>query len=342
MPLFGEGLSLSVDSFKTDLASAEATNTLDQFVSDSATRVLQVHCLPARADEDSPMDGSTFRVRVNVGIEYSPGKKSGHDVVCFIKRFSAPLAKDQTLNHQLQVMTLGLGSKEVDKADSDTATSSSGENTEEEDEDRGNLLSVVYNYVHQSFTPLVNEYSKVHMPQSEMTNLSEGTRGLPAIRRRMKELELALLQYQQNIEIPEVNLIFHPVIQQAAELVREKGVLIEIPFNQFEQLVSSCKELFTNWHRQVTALYDLTKELFKRRGGSINTEKLPLLSELQMEHVAIEERLLELYEFREQHEKLRDVIQRVLGGSNAIGLDEAVEVMAQTTHWLKLTRRTPN
>ncbi|ETM34531.1 hypothetical protein L914_18397 [Phytophthora nicotianae] len=501
MPLFGEGLSLSVDSFKTDLASAEATNTLDQFVSDSATRVLQVHCLPARADEDSPMDGSTFRVRVNVGIEYSPGKKSGHDVVCFIKRFSAPLAKDQTLNHQLQVMTLGLGSKEVDKADSDTATSSSGENTEEEDEDRGNLLSVVYNYVHQSFTPLVNEYSKVHTPQSEMTNLSEGTRGLPAIRRRMKELELALLQYQQNIEIPEVNLIFHPVIQQAAELVREKGVLIdvealgledkvndvafvntiqggvskwikeiqkvtrlvneplpgtamqeinfwcdlnrallavqeklkspeveitlavlqrakrylatvsfstdhglgpalqqvssvmtlmkefpmnsilsatdisqlnqgvtlvfthlkkirvadsynlsrllhlvevmssdltqqvisllrvysliEIPFNQFEQLVSSCKELFTNWHRQVTALYDLTKELFKRRGGSINTEKLPLLSELQMEHVAIEERLLELYEFREQHEKLRDVIQRVLGGSNAIGLDEA-------------------
>ncbi|KAI9986672.1 hypothetical protein PInf_025627 [Phytophthora infestans] len=501
MPLFGEGSALSVDSFKADLASAESTNTLHQFVSDSATRVLQVHCLPARADEDSPMDGSTFRVRVNVGIEYSPGKKNGHDVVCFIKRFSAPLAKDQTLNHQLQVMTLGLGSKEVDKTDSDTATSSSGENTEEGVEDRGNLLSVVYNYVHQSFTPLVNEYSKVHMPQSEITNLSEGTRGLPAIRRRMKELELALLQYQQNIEIPEVNLVFHPVIQQAADLVRTKGVLIdvealgledkvndvtfvntiqggvskwikeiqkvtrlvneplpgtamqeinfwcdlnrallavqeklkspeveitlavlqrakrylatvsfstdhglspalqqvssvmtlmkefpmnsilsatdisqlnqgvtlvfthlkkirvadsynlsrllhlvevmssdltqqvisllrvysliEIPFNQFEQLVSSCKELFTNWHRQVTALYDLTKELFKRRGGSINTIKLPLLSELQMEHVAIEERLLELYEFREQHKKLSDVIQRVLGGSNAIGLDEA-------------------
>lgn len=37
----------------------------------------------------------------------------------------------------------------------------------------------------------------------------------------MKELELALLQYQQNIEIPEVNLVFHPVIQRAANLVRE-------------------------------------------------------------------------------------------------------------------------
>lgn len=41
----------------------------------------------------------------------------------------------------------------------------------------------------------------------------------------MKELELALLQYQQNIEIPEVNLVFHPVVQHAASLVslREKA-----------------------------------------------------------------------------------------------------------------------
>lgn len=35
----------------------------------------------------------------------------------------------------------------------------------------------------------------------------------------MKELELALLQYQQNVEIPEVNLQFHPVIARAAALV---------------------------------------------------------------------------------------------------------------------------
>jgi dynein heavy chain 1 len=43
----------------------------------------------------------------------------------------------------------------------------------------------------------------------------------------MKELELALLQYQQNIEIPEINLSFHPSIQKAADLVREKGVLVD-------------------------------------------------------------------------------------------------------------------
>ncbi|KAI9911312.1 hypothetical protein PsorP6_009030 [Peronosclerospora sorghi] len=499
MPLFGGGSALPVDDFKVDLDNAQTTITLEQFVSDPATRVLQVHCFLVRADDGQ----STYRVRVNLGIEYAPDKKSNHDVVCFIKRFSAPLAKDQTLNHQLQIMTLGLGTKAERNKDLSAVTSSSGENTEEEDEDKGNLLSVVYNYVHQSFTPLVNEYSKVHQPQREITNMSESTRGLPAIRRRMKELELALLQYQQNIEISEVNLVFHPVIQQAADLVREKGLpidiealglqekvddvvfvntiqggvskwikeiqkvtrlvneplpgtimqeinfwcdlnrallavqeklespeveitlavlqrakrylatvtfsadhglgaalqhvssvmtlmkdfpmnsilsatdinqlnegvtlvfnhlkkirvadsynlsrllhllevmssdltqqlvsllraysLIQVPFNQFEHLIASCKKLFTNWHRQVAALYDLTKDLYKRRGGSINTEKLLLLSELQMEHVAIEDRLLELYEFREQHEKLRDVIQRVLGDSNSFGLDDLRE-----------------
>jgi dynein heavy chain 1 len=119
-------------------------------------------------------------------------------------------------------MTLALGRK------SSETGSSSGENAEEEEDDHSNLLSVVYNYVHQSFGPLVNEYSKVHQPQHELANMNEGARGLPAIKRRMKELELALLQYQQNIEIPEVNLVFHPVIQRAANLVREKGVLIDV------------------------------------------------------------------------------------------------------------------
>uniref|UniRef100_K3WUC5 Dynein heavy chain, cytoplasmic n=1 Tax=Globisporangium ultimum (strain ATCC 200006 / CBS 805.95 / DAOM BR144) TaxID=431595 RepID=K3WUC5_GLOUD len=527
-PLFGEaGAQLSgIDnndssgsgsvSFAKDLHTTTSTAVLEQFIADSAARVLQVHYFSepqqpesSRMEVDSDegaANGSEppYRIRVNLGIEYVAGKKRGHDVVCFIKRGSAPLTSDFALNHQLQVMTLALGKKKADTEKNSETGSSSGENTEEEEEDHGNLLSVMYNYVHQSFGPLVNEYSKVHQPQNELANMNEGARGLPAIKRKMKELELALLQYQQNIEIPEVNLVFHPIIQRAANLVREKGVLIDIealgledkvndvgflndiqggvnkwireiqkvtrliseplpgtamqeinfwcdlnrallgaqeklnspeveitlvvlkrakrylatvtfsadhglgpaiqrvasvmtlmkdfpmnsilsatditqlnhgvtqvfthlkkirvadeyklsrllhlveimssdltqqvisvlraysliqvPFEVFEQLIVSCKELFSNWHRQVGTLYDLTKELSKRR-GSMNTDKPPLLSELQMEHTAIEERLLELYEFREQHEKLRQVIERVLGSSSAITAgDVRVEV----------------
>ncbi|TMW64824.1 hypothetical protein Poli38472_008991 [Pythium oligandrum] len=489
-PLLG-GSETLVAAFENDLKTPSATTVLEQFVSDSSVRVLQVHAFTVKDASET-----TYQVRVNLGVEYgvsSAGKKLGHDVVCLIKRAGAPLVAEQALTQQLQVMTLGLGKKRHAGGEkAGDATTSSGDNTEEEEgENEDDLLSVVYNYVHESFGPLVNEYTKVHQPQAETANLNESARGLPAIRRRMKELELALLQYQQNIEIPDVNLVFHPVIQRAADLVREKGVLIDniealgledkvndvtflndiqsgvnkwikeiqkvtrliseplpgttmqeinfwcdlhralltaqsklnspeveitlallkrakrylatvtfnadhglgpalqrvssvmalmkdfpmnsilsatdvsqltqgvvsvfthlkkirvadeyklarllhlvevmssdlteqivnllrgyiliqMPFDQFEQLVVSCKELFTTWHRQVSALYELVKELSKRR-GTMNSDKPPLLSELQMQHSAIEERLLEVYEFREQHEKLHQVIERVLG-----------------------------
>lgn len=180
-PLFFESAALKAEVIQRDLATGAAGSVLEQFIGETATRVLQVHCLPSQDDGDEAMDESAsdraWQIRVNVGIEYaSDGKKSSHNTVCFIKRFSAPLVRDQTLNDQLQVMTLGLGTRpRGDKRAA--AASSSGENTEDEDEDRGNLLSVVYNYVHQSFGPLVNEYSKVHQSQNESTAIGESSRG---------------------------------------------------------------------------------------------------------------------------------------------------------------------
>lgn len=209
-PLFGETTSsqLTSDSssssnnggersaFAQDLNAPASITVLEQFVADSAARVLQVHYFPApshangasvpensRMEVDSERNGasedvaSACRIRVNLGIEYATGKKRGHDVVCFIKRLSAPLTSDFALNHQLQVMTLALGRKRADVDKSSETGSSSGENTEEEEDDHSNLLSVVYNYVHQSFGPLVNEYSKVHQPQNELANMNEGARG---------------------------------------------------------------------------------------------------------------------------------------------------------------------
>ena len=38
-------------------------------------------------------------------------------------------------------------------------------------------------------------------------------------KKKFAELELSLLHLQQNVEIPETNLVVHPVIQRAVELV---------------------------------------------------------------------------------------------------------------------------
>ncbi|TYZ58529.1 hypothetical protein PybrP1_012892, partial [[Pythium] brassicae (nom. inval.)] len=181
-PLFGDGDAARADAFARDLASPAATAALEQFIVDAGARLLQVTYFPpdaARMDVDSDGDGRPF-LRVNLGVEYAAtGKARGHDAVCFIKRLSAPLTGDVGLNHQLQVMTLALGkTRGGEGPHHEPAAASSGENTEEEEEDdHSSVLSAVYNYVHQSFGPLVTEYSKVHQPQHEVaTSMSDGAR----------------------------------------------------------------------------------------------------------------------------------------------------------------------
>lgn len=144
------------------------------------------------------------------------------------------------------------------------------------------------------------------------TDITQLNQGVTLVFTHLKKIRVAD-EYKLARLLHLVEIMSSDLTQQVISVLRAYS-LIQIPFEHFEQLILSCKELFSNWHRQVATLYDLAKELSKRR-GSMNTDKPPLLSELQMEHTAIEERLLELYEFREQHEKLRQVIERVLGSS---------------------------
>lgn len=43
--------------------------------------------------------------------------------------------------------------------------------------------------------------------------------GIPMTKRKFAELELSLLHLQQNVEIPETDLVIHPQIRKAVELV---------------------------------------------------------------------------------------------------------------------------
>ena len=47
--------------------------------------------------------------------------------------------------------------------------------------------------------------------------------GIPMTKKKFAELELSLLHLQQNVEIPETNLIIHPVIQRAVEQAQSSG-----------------------------------------------------------------------------------------------------------------------
>lgn len=151
------------------------------------------------------------------------------------------------------------------------------------------------------------------------TDINQLNQGVTLVFTHLKKIRIAD-DYKLARLLHLIEVMSSDLAQQVVSVLRAYN-LIQMPFDQFEQLISSCKELFANWHRQTATVYDLTKELSKRR-GTMNTDKPPLLSELQMEHTSIEERLLELYEFREQHEKLRQVIERVSESSAATGAND--------------------
>lgn len=141
------------------------------------------------------------------------------------------------------------------------------------------------------------------------TDVTQLTEGVLVIFNHLKKIRVAD-EYKLSRLLQFVEIISSDLMQQIQGLLRAYK-LIQMPYDQFQTLMGSCKELFTTWHRQVGMLYEVTKELSKRR-GTMNTDKPALLSELQMGHAVIEERLLELADFREQHQRLCQVIERVL------------------------------
>ena len=48
-------------------------------------------------------------------------------------------------------------------------------------------------------------------------------KGIPMAKKKITELELSLLHLQQNVEIPEISLNIHPVVQKTVEQAEQEG-----------------------------------------------------------------------------------------------------------------------
>jgi len=90
----------------------------------------------------------------------------------------------------------------------------------------------MHTYMHHSFLPLLQ--SMINQTQSAggdaSTEKKEQKIGLPAVAKKLKELELSLIQCQEQYKIPDVNLfsLVHPLIKAAAEQVRSGGAKMDL------------------------------------------------------------------------------------------------------------------
>lgn len=86
-------------------------------------------------------------------------------------------------------------------------------------------FEVLHALVHSALGPYFDAYTR-----SQSATLGKRTRtendartGIPGTKKKIAELELSLLHLQQNIEIPDLFLQMHPVVQSALEDARRRG-----------------------------------------------------------------------------------------------------------------------
>jgi len=86
----------------------------------------------------------------------------------------------------------------------------------------------LHSYIHHAVAPYFNAYVSTKGGNAETgkrTKQDDLKMGIPMAKRKIAELELALLHLQQNVEIPEIVLSIHSVVQEAIKKVRKKIVI---------------------------------------------------------------------------------------------------------------------
>ncbi|XP_015784706.1 dynein heavy chain, cytoplasmic isoform X1 [Tetranychus urticae] len=84
--------------------------------------------------------------------------------------------------------------------------------------------------------------------------------------------------------------------------------MMNIPFEEFEKLVSACSEVFGAWDDEYDKLQGILRDLIKKK----RDENYKMVWRINLAHKKLQTRVDQMKRFRRQHEQLRAVIVRVL------------------------------
>ncbi|KAH6880862.1 cytoplasmic dynein heavy chain 1 [Coprinopsis sp. MPI-PUGE-AT-0042] len=90
--------------------------------------------------------------------------------------------------------------------------------------------------------------------------------GIPMTKKKFAELELSLLHLQQNVEIPETQLVIHSVIQRAVQKAQEAGVrpnISHLPPNLLNDssFLNALHNNVNSWIKSIQAVTKLTRDV---------------------------------------------------------------------------------
>ncbi|KAJ3032718.1 hypothetical protein HDV00_007194 [Rhizophlyctis rosea] len=105
----------------------------------------------------------------------------------------------------------------------------------------GNPYESLHAYIHNAVAPFFDAYVSARglVAGGAGATDKEGKTGIPMTKKKIAELELSLLHLQQNVEIPEINLNIHPIVQRAIQSCRESGKRLTVDAIDSAQLNDS-------------------------------------------------------------------------------------------------------
>ncbi|KAJ8651627.1 hypothetical protein O0I10_012803 [Lichtheimia ornata] len=180
-----------------------------RFASDAQSQVLFVLKEREGGKDEDEATPITYSYSLSQEITYLPTHVGS---LAIIKR-SATLDPSRPLQAQLQLINLP-GAPNASEPGQASA------------------YEFLHSYIHLAVSPYFNAYVNARHgtvgAESSKSKNEDNKMGVPMAKKKMAELELSLLHLQQNVEIPDISLNIHPVVQKAVDKCREQSKRVTV------------------------------------------------------------------------------------------------------------------
>ncbi|KAH7030898.1 LOW QUALITY PROTEIN: dynein heavy chain, N-terminal region 1-domain-containing protein [Microdochium trichocladiopsis] len=180
---------------------------------------------------------------------------SSSSIVAYLALLKRPQAIDPSLplSSQIQIQTLP-GTASLNSLVADQGPSASP-------------FEILHSIVHNALAPYFDANTKTTQNVNGARSRADvdAKTGIPVTKKRMTELELSLLHLQQNVEIPELSLSFHPVVQAALDDAAMRNMkpttdFIDSSLLSDSSFMNNLQSTVNGWIKSIQAITKLTRD----------------------------------------------------------------------------------
>ncbi|EAR94592.2 dynein heavy chain, cytoplasmic protein (macronuclear) [Tetrahymena thermophila SB210] len=224
-------LSVSQDSFHQIIHSEQNQQVISKFASSSSQKILIVSKL-----NQNKSNGNDDNVAIEFSNEIESTKMTAHSIA-FIKRHQFSIFEQvSAYSGVIQVINLGYYAHD------------------------SSPISVNHLYVQNCFLPIFNAYR-----QQFENKAPNNKQAYQSLLKKLSEFNLALIQCQQNVEVPEIQLFYDPVLKERVQKLKAEGKNVTV--DDFEDLldknefIDSLANCVTKWTKDIRAIINMDYEV---------------------------------------------------------------------------------